>query len=372
MNDFETTALERFFEAGIEPGADQTKEASGFEHLVNIPQTHGMDWLVAGRRESFEKVHVHDDSLATGILFRDGVKGTECLDVDALVIEGVFFQVFLEPIGKLFCFGENNEVCLFLWKVVTGCCDAMAKTETEKEDAGLLGGPEGLADHLDEVMCWPAKMLGIDLPPFAFKKVTPVMLNEIKGETGIGLRLCNDVTRFHRWSLRGQEAFLVKGGRYPVEKRVMSEEEQNFSQQPSDSQPASPGQGVHAPSADKKVLAGILAIMLGTLGVHKFVLGYTKEGVIMLIIGLLICWNIPVMAVIGLIEGIIYLTKSDEDFVATYLKGRRGWFSVLYVSNVLLRGDQHFYDLHHLVDCNVFHKSSRLFKLVKRILRGCL
>ncbi|HEY5043452.1 MAG TPA: hypothetical protein VIK53_15785 [Verrucomicrobiae bacterium] len=28
----------------------------------------------------------------------------------------------------------------------------------------------------------------------------------------------------------------------------------------------------------------------------------------------------------GLIEGIIYLTKSDEDFVATYITGKRGWF----------------------------------------------
>jgi hypothetical protein len=46
----------------------------------------------------------------------------------------------------------------------------------------------------------------------------------------------------------------------------------------------------------------------------------------MLIIGLLTCWIFPVMCVIGIIEGIIYLTKSDEEFVATYVKGRRGWF----------------------------------------------
>ena len=29
---------------------------------------------------------------------------------------------------------------------------------------------------------------------------------------------------------------------------------------------------------------------------------------------------------IGVIEGIIYLTKSDEEFVATYVEGRKGWF----------------------------------------------
>lgn len=46
----------------------------------------------------------------------------------------------------------------------------------------------------------------------------------------------------------------------------------------------------------------------------------------MLIVGLLTCWNIPVMAVIGLVEGIIYLTKSDQEFVDMYVKGKKGWF----------------------------------------------
>jgi hypothetical protein len=30
--------------------------------------------------------------------------------------------------------------------------------------------------------------------------------------------------------------------------------------------------------------------------------------------------------VIGLIEGIIYLTKTDADFAATYVQSKRGWF----------------------------------------------
>lgn len=79
--------------------------------------------------------------------------------------------------------------------------------------------------------------------------------------------------------------------------------------------------------AEKKVAAGILAILLGSLGIHKFILGYTKEGVIMLLVSVLsfgfLAWAI---AIIGLIEGIIYLTKSDQDFVATYVTGRKGWF----------------------------------------------
>jgi TM2 domain-containing membrane protein YozV len=74
--------------------------------------------------------------------------------------------------------------------------------------------------------------------------------------------------------------------------------------------------------ADKKVAAGILGILLGGLGIHKFYLGYTKEGIIQIVLSL-VC---GIGAIIGLIEGIIYLTKSDEEFVATYITGKKGWF----------------------------------------------
>lgn len=77
------------------------------------------------------------------------------------------------------------------------------------------------------------------------------------------------------------------------------------------------------PGADKKIAAGICGILLGTFGVHKFILGYTKEGVIQLIIGILTC---GIAGIIGLIEGIIYLTKSDEEFVRTYVQNKKGWF----------------------------------------------
>ncbi|MGB5170359.1 MAG: NINE protein [Eudoraea sp.] len=86
---------------------------------------------------------------------------------------------------------------------------------------------------------------------------------------------------------------------------------------------------------NKKILAGILAIVLGSLGVHKFILGYQKEGFILLgitIVGFaLSCLGIGVFMVwitglVGFIEGIIYLTKSDEDFYNTYQVGRKPWF----------------------------------------------
>jgi len=78
---------------------------------------------------------------------------------------------------------------------------------------------------------------------------------------------------------------------------------------------------------DKKIPAGVCGILLGGLGIHKFILGYTKEGVIMLLVSVLSFFTLAaLMQIIGLIEGIIYLTKSDDDFVATYGDGKKGWF----------------------------------------------
>jgi TM2 domain-containing membrane protein YozV len=79
--------------------------------------------------------------------------------------------------------------------------------------------------------------------------------------------------------------------------------------------------------ADKKIVAGICGILLGALGVHKFILGYTKEGLIMLLVSLLTCGaGACVFGVIGLIEGIIYLTKSDNEFVDIYINNKKAWF----------------------------------------------
>ena len=70
----------------------------------------------------------------------------------------------------------------------------------------------------------------------------------------------------------------------------------------------------------KRVTAGILAILLGTLGVHKFYLGYTTAGILQI----LACGGL--FGVVGLVEGIIYLTKSDKEFVRTYQVGKKAWF----------------------------------------------
>ena len=73
---------------------------------------------------------------------------------------------------------------------------------------------------------------------------------------------------------------------------------------------------------NKKIVAGILGILLGCWGIHKFYLGYTTAVIIMLVL-FFVC---GISGLIGLIEGILYLTKSDEEFYRTYIAGQRPWF----------------------------------------------
>ena len=86
-----------------------------------------------------------------------------------------------------------------------------------------------------------------------------------------------------------------------------------------------PPQPVLQPCPKSKVAAGVLGILLGWLGIHKFYLGYTTEGLIMLAVSLVsfgvLSW-IP--ALIGLIEGIIYLTTEDQQFCNTYVYSQEG------------------------------------------------
>jgi TM2 domain-containing membrane protein YozV len=102
---------------------------------------------------------------------------------------------------------------------------------------------------------------------------------------------------------------------------------QGYSHQPGYQSNAMAAQNWRALGADKKLAAGILGILLGGLGIHKFVLGYKTEGLIMLLGTILTCGIASmVFAPIGLVEGILYLVKSDEEFVRTYIQNKRGWF----------------------------------------------
>mgnify|MGYP001185195403 FL=1 len=62
-----------------------------------------------------------------------------------------------------------------------------------------------------------------------------------------------------------------------------------------------------------RVTAGVLALLLGGIGVHRFYLGQTGKGILML----LFCWT-AVPAIFALASGIIWLLGSDEDFDSKY------------------------------------------------------
>jgi TM2 domain-containing membrane protein YozV len=79
-----------------------------------------------------------------------------------------------------------------------------------------------------------------------------------------------------------------------------------------------------SPAADnKKIVAGVCGILLGGLGLHRFMLGDTKGGILRILISIFTC---GAGALIGPIEGIIYLTKSDEDFYRIYQVEKKAWF----------------------------------------------
>ena len=83
-------------------------------------------------------------------------------------------------------------------------------------------------------------------------------------------------------------------------------------------------------SGDKnRIVAAVLAFFLGHWGIHKFYLGKTNAGIIMLLMGT-VGWIlvIPGLAnlTIAFIEFIIYLTKSDQQFYQDYVIGDRTRF----------------------------------------------
>lgn len=73
-----------------------------------------------------------------------------------------------------------------------------------------------------------------------------------------------------------------------------------------------------------KATAAVLAYFLGWIGVHKFYMGHLGAGFVMLLLAVITLAAAP--RIISLIEMIIYLSKSDEEFHQTYVVGRRPWF----------------------------------------------
>jgi TM2 domain-containing membrane protein YozV len=78
----------------------------------------------------------------------------------------------------------------------------------------------------------------------------------------------------------------------------------------------------------RKLPVGLVAIILGGLGIHKFMLGLPKEGWALLAATFLgAAFGFPWAAtLVGVAEGVIYLTKTDADFHHTYVVGKKPWF----------------------------------------------
>lgn len=120
----------------------------------------------------------------------------------------------------------------------------------------------------------------------------------------------------------------------------------NHSQQ----QHIEPVQNLNIPedTAHKRMLAGLLAMFVGGLGVHKFYLGLNQAGIILLSVhlgswflamfisvitlGLGILVTLPFVIMLSIlisiftfIESLVYLTKSDQDFYHDYILKNRHW-----------------------------------------------
>jgi len=77
------------------------------------------------------------------------------------------------------------------------------------------------------------------------------------------------------------------------------------------------------PRESKRVLCGVMGILLSGFGIHRFVLGDVTGGILRIVISIATC---GAGSLIGFIEGIIYLTKSDEEFIRVYQVGKKVWF----------------------------------------------
>ena len=83
------------------------------------------------------------------------------------------------------------------------------------------------------------------------------------------------------------------------------------------------------PPEKNRLTAGILALLVGGFGVHKFYLGYNNQGIILLLmstVGMILVFPLFASAIIALSEAIIYLTTSDQKFYDTYEANQKLWF----------------------------------------------
>ena len=153
-----------------------------------------------------------------------------------------------------------------------------------------------------------------------------------RGVNGETLVWCEGMSQWQRADAVDELRPLFAGAPVsPLPPPVGYAQPSGYTQPPGSTQPLGYGNTSYAPAyvpgQSNRTAVGLCAILLGSLGVHKFMLGQTGAGIAMLLITLLTCGlGGFVTHVIGIIEGIIYLTKTDEEFHQIYVVERRSWF----------------------------------------------
>lgn len=68
------------------------------------------------------------------------------------------------------------------------------------------------------------------------------------------------------------------------------------------------------------VMAGLFGILLGAFGIHKFYMGQTQMGCLYIVAGVITCgFGFAITCVIGIVEGIIYLSMTQAEFERKYI-----------------------------------------------------
>lgn len=130
------------------------------------------------------------------------------------------------------------------------------------------------------------------------------------------------------WQANGQ-AYQQPGGQAYQQSQGPWQANQAYSQ--SYGQPYQQPYAQASPCSKDHVAAGLLAIFLGSLGIHKFYLGYNTPGFIMLavtIVGSIFSLGLAglAMVVISIVEGVLYLSKSQTEFEQIYVFNKKEWF----------------------------------------------
>ena len=84
-------------------------------------------------------------------------------------------------------------------------------------------------------------------------------------------------------------------------------------------------------SANPSRMSKVLSLTLGAFGMHKFYLGYHEQGFLLLLATIILATlssGIGILAIwmVAGAEGIIYLSKSPQEFEQIYVEGTHNWF----------------------------------------------